>query len=210
MISFGLKQLWRFLGSPHPGGRLFFVMYFDTKEVDRVQPSGRLRELLQNLRSLDGGTPESNPEPSLPSPPSIYHAQYSTLWTTPSSDQSPVLRPGMSIEQLLASVGEPSYTEPSYAVESILDDQLMSIWMSGLATWREPHFVLHLSAKPQFQQQNQGLGRTCSQPRRHVSGAVYLWLLQQLVEVERPNDELTFFFACYITTGYWHLCIWAV
>ncbi|KAJ7865647.1 hypothetical protein B0H14DRAFT_2573833 [Mycena olivaceomarginata] len=122
--------------------------------ASRVQPSGRLRELLQNLRSLDGGTPESNPEPSLPSPPSIYHAQYSTLWTTPSSDQSPVLRPGMSIEQLLASVGEPSYTEPSYAVESILDDQLMSIWMSGPATWREPHFVLHLSAKPQFQQQN--------------------------------------------------------
>ncbi|KAJ7865643.1 hypothetical protein B0H14DRAFT_2734120 [Mycena olivaceomarginata] len=93
----------------------------------RLQSVGRLRELLRDLRSLDGGTPESSPEPSLPSPSRVYHSeQCNDLWGGTSSPDQPELKPGMSIEQLLASVGEPSHT-----IETILDDQLMSMWMGG-------------------------------------------------------------------------------
>jgi hypothetical protein len=128
MISFGLKQLWIFSSLPHPGRHSFLaVVYLSTKEVGRLQSVGRLRELLRDLRSLDGGTPESSPEPSLPSPSRVYHSeQCKDLWGGTSSPDQPELKPGMSIEQLLASVGEPSHT-----IETILDDQLMSMWMGG-------------------------------------------------------------------------------
>ncbi|KAJ7364426.1 fungal-specific transcription factor domain-containing protein [Mycena albidolilacea] len=98
----------------------------------RLKSIGSLSELLRDLRYLDGATPESSLEPSLLNPPSVYRPeQYSDLWNgPPSPGQPPTLKPGMSIEQLLESVGE-----PSYAIESMLDDQLMSMWMAGPPMW---------------------------------------------------------------------------
>jgi hypothetical protein len=43
--------------------------------------------------------------------------------TAPSSDQLPEFEPGMSIEQLLA--------DSANAMDSILDDELMSMWMAA-------------------------------------------------------------------------------
>ncbi|KAJ7696899.1 hypothetical protein B0H14DRAFT_3039804 [Mycena olivaceomarginata] len=111
----------------------------------RLQPMGRLWELLRELWSLDGPLP-SKYRPSYASdsvdvdkpvsavPMVQYHAQLASdqslfdAWNTaPSSDppeQSPVLKPGMSIEQLLADAG------PVDTMDTILDDELMSMWMA--------------------------------------------------------------------------------
>ncbi|KAJ7804956.1 fungal-specific transcription factor domain-containing protein [Mycena olivaceomarginata] len=119
----------------------------------RLQPMGRLWELLRELWSLDGplpskyrpsyasdsvdvdvGAPPAASEPVSAVPMIQYHAQLASdqslfdAWNTaPSSDppeQSPVLKPGMSIEQLLADAG------PVDTMDTIFDDELMSMWMA--------------------------------------------------------------------------------
>ncbi|KAF7341126.1 Fungal-trans domain-containing protein [Mycena venus] len=114
----------------------------------RSQSVGRLWEVLRELWSLDGSLPPkyrsnyapdsgdagaSDPATSGPvsaaTVPVEYHGQLGQsfdLWngTTGSSDRSPVVKPGMTIEQLLADAA---------TMESVLevDDELMSIWMAA-------------------------------------------------------------------------------
>jgi hypothetical protein len=122
----------------------------------RLQPVGRLWELLRELWFLDGPTPLPPPltyalPPNHDSQPSCVDCNTSTkavpaltcpvpfLQNVPDEYQpsygqsfdlrdetlsfepnySPALKPGMSIEQLLASNGE------------MLDDELMSMWMAA-------------------------------------------------------------------------------
>ncbi|KAJ7250039.1 fungal-specific transcription factor domain-containing protein [Mycena haematopus] len=102
----------------------------------RLQPSGRVWELLQELRSLDETLPmkdlpkvESDAVPI----PSLSNGQYYPqleqsfdFWNSMvTSDQSPDSIRAKSIEELLASDGQP------FAVENIFDDELMSMWMAA-------------------------------------------------------------------------------
>ncbi|KAJ7826334.1 hypothetical protein B0H13DRAFT_1918236, partial [Mycena leptocephala] len=122
----------------------------------RSQPVGRLWDLLQELYSLDGHlslkdllnddlssgdagasrirTGEcvftkslKNSGSSLPARLDEYNPQlgqsFDSWNTAPSSDQLPEFEPGMSIEQLLA--------DSANAMDSILDDELMSMWMAA-------------------------------------------------------------------------------
>lgn len=132
------------------------AVHVNTKQAGRLKSIGSLWELLRDLQYLDGATPEPSPEPSLLNPPSVYHpGQYYDLWNCPPSLGQPhAFKPGMSIEQLLESV---AMGEPSYAIESMLDDQLMSMWMGGPPMWREYRCIFYL--RTQFQQQHRLLGR---------------------------------------------------
>jgi hypothetical protein len=91
------------------------------------------------LNSVDAGTskittpesistkPEKIPGSSLPGEPARldeYNPQLGQSFdSTPSSDRSSKFEPGMSIEQLLA--------DSANAMDSILDDDLMSMWMAA-------------------------------------------------------------------------------
>ncbi|KAJ7238811.1 hypothetical protein B0H12DRAFT_1237715 [Mycena haematopus] len=122
----------------------------------RLQPVGRLWEILRDIRSLDGPlsvtenqshnntaastaralnfrlttSPTILPEPSLSNAahelyPHLVESLHSDVWDVvlPSDDSQPhALEPGMSIEQLLADAGPLD--------NSILDDDLMSMWMA--------------------------------------------------------------------------------
>jgi len=108
----------------------------------RLQPVGRIWELLRELCSLDGIPFNYSPNDELYSvdggsagisgsfpsnSPDEYRqlGQSSDFWNSPpSSDQGSTLRPGMSIEQLLAG------TDPSDAMNSILDHELMTMLMT--------------------------------------------------------------------------------
>lgn len=106
-------------------------------------------ELLRDLWSLDGPLPlteppsnkpdpvdagASSPDIPTPSPSDALNEYYSELgqsfdpWNSMlTGDQSsPGSTQGMSIEQLLASDGNESNT-----MESVLDDELMSVWMAA-------------------------------------------------------------------------------
>ncbi|KAJ7364458.1 fungal-specific transcription factor domain-containing protein [Mycena albidolilacea] len=116
----------------------------------RLQPVGRLWELLRELWFMDGplqlpptfappnhdlpgfidgdastdAVPPPHPPSFLGNVPNEYHPLHNQSFDTLSSEPnySPALRPGMSIEELLASNGEPS---------SLLDDELMSMWIAA-------------------------------------------------------------------------------
>ncbi|KAF7336886.1 Fungal-trans domain-containing protein [Mycena venus] len=115
----------------------------------RLQPAGRLWELLRELWSLDGPLPSTDPPSNesgsldasghtTPIPassganvPDQYHSQLGQSFSNPwnsilTSDQSSESAQGMSIEQLLASDRDPFSIE---SIESMLDDDLMSLWM---------------------------------------------------------------------------------
>jgi hypothetical protein len=90
----------------------------------RLQPVGRTYELLRELWII-GNSPNADvvPSPAL-SPSNGDHPQLSQSFdfsnSPVSSDQTPALRPGMSIEELLAD---------SDPLNAILDDDLMSMLM---------------------------------------------------------------------------------
>ncbi|KAF7336885.1 Fungal-trans domain-containing protein [Mycena venus] len=119
----------------------------------RIQPAGRLWELLRELcldNPLPPQDPPSNephdndasgsawhiPKPSLSNILDEHYPQLgktSDYWNSMlTHDQSAGFVQGMSIEQLLASDGD-----LSSSIESMLDDNLMSMWMT--APWRRKH-----------------------------------------------------------------------
>ncbi|KAF7337009.1 Fungal-trans domain-containing protein [Mycena venus] len=114
----------------------------------RLQPAGRVWDLLRELSTLeavpfeyppnhephsDGSGPSFSGIPESPAldVPEEYHpqpCQSFDVWNRPlPSDQTSTLRPGMTIEQLLADA------DSLDAMNSILDDQLMSMLMAPSA-----------------------------------------------------------------------------
>ncbi|KAF7348214.1 Zn(2)-C6 fungal-type domain-containing protein [Mycena sanguinolenta] len=108
----------------------------------RLQPPGRSWELLTELCSLDGplltkSPPKDQSDSSNSSEgistPSLTNGQYSPQfeesvdsWSSMfTAEQPPESIQGKSIEELLASDGQPC------AVQSIFDDDLMSMWMAA-------------------------------------------------------------------------------
>ncbi|KAF7377390.1 Fungal-trans domain-containing protein [Mycena sanguinolenta] len=100
----------------------------------RLQPPGRSWELLMELRSLDGpllskappydaGASQGMATPSI-SDEQFFSQSIDSWNSTLASDQPPESIQGKSIEELLASPGRP------FTVESILDDDLMALWMA--------------------------------------------------------------------------------
>jgi hypothetical protein len=91
----------------------------------RLQPFGRVYELLRELWII-GNSPNADvvPSPAGLSPSNGDHPQLGQSFdfsnSPVSSDQTPALRPGMSIEELLAD---------SDPLNAILDDELMSMLM---------------------------------------------------------------------------------
>ncbi|KAJ7814434.1 fungal-specific transcription factor domain-containing protein [Mycena olivaceomarginata] len=91
----------------------------------RLQPVGRVYELLRELWII-GNSPNADvvPSPAGLSPSNGDHPQLGQSFdfsnSPASSDQTPALRPGMSIEELLAD---------SDPLNAILDDELMSMLM---------------------------------------------------------------------------------
>ncbi|KAF8146461.1 fungal-specific transcription factor domain-containing protein [Mycena galopus ATCC 62051] len=104
----------------------------------RLPPVGRLTDLLREVWALEGHFPKENPpnangdeaeSSSLESNPNENFPQFgpsfeSAVTTVDTSGQSPHLKPGMSIEQLLAATGAPDTTR------SVFADEIMSMWMS--------------------------------------------------------------------------------
>ncbi|KAJ6508264.1 fungal-specific transcription factor domain-containing protein [Mycena sanguinolenta] len=105
----------------------------------RLQPSGRSWELLMELRSLDGPLLTKAPPKDQSdgaegiARPSLSNEQYPPQFEQPidswnnmlTSCQPPESMLGKSVEELLASNGQP------FTVESIFDDNLMSMWMAA-------------------------------------------------------------------------------
>ncbi|KAJ7043847.1 fungal-specific transcription factor domain-containing protein [Mycena alexandri] len=105
-----------------------------TKSLEsRFQPAGRLWELLRELQSLDP-LPASYPVDGDPTSVNAASTGQGLPATEPfrfpglsDGGRSPDLKPGVSIEQLLAD------TDPSRAMNGLFDDELMSMWMAAPA-----------------------------------------------------------------------------
>ncbi|KAF8181238.1 fungal-specific transcription factor domain-containing protein, partial [Mycena galopus ATCC 62051] len=110
----------------------------------RLHPVGRQWEVLRELWSLDGPLPSKyrpsstsdfgaaspSTHPTSAAVPVEYYAQPERSFNLGnnnvlSSEQLPILEQGMSIEQLLAD------PDPLNTVNSILDDELMGMWMAA-------------------------------------------------------------------------------
>ncbi|KAJ6561977.1 fungal-specific transcription factor domain-containing protein [Mycena capillaripes] len=120
----------------------------------RLQPVGRLLDLLREIWALDYPRPKESPNDLLESvdadaapqavhfrspdtsDPALSHVadeyypqpgQSSDFWSSISPSGSPTLRPGMSIEELLSDTG-PLQT---HSMDISLDNELMSMWMAA-------------------------------------------------------------------------------
>ncbi|KAJ7234186.1 fungal-specific transcription factor domain-containing protein [Mycena haematopus] len=93
----------------------------------RLQPVGRLWEVLRELWILECPIDNGHADPPSPNGLNDIHPQLNAFdfGSSPRpSDQTPALRPGMSIEQLLADA------DPLDGMNSILDDELMAMLMA--------------------------------------------------------------------------------
>ncbi|KAJ7175407.1 fungal-specific transcription factor domain-containing protein [Mycena filopes] len=99
----------------------------------RLQPAGRLWDLLDQLRCLDplptncpaSGAIASRNQCPPPVPGGLPQGPLEPFFSEPSDGRrSSDLKPGVSIEQLLAD------TDSSVAMDDVFDDELMSLWMA--------------------------------------------------------------------------------
>ncbi|KAJ7043879.1 fungal-specific transcription factor domain-containing protein [Mycena alexandri] len=132
--SFGTKRSGRSMATDKDSNLIETAMELLKLMESRFQPIGRLWELLRELRSLDPlpvNYPASGEPASVPS-----HGQrldsgklnqgsfFEPFPELSDRGRSPRLKPGMSIEQLLAD------TDHLTAMNGAFDDELMSMWMA--------------------------------------------------------------------------------